>query len=439
MGTLRSNTTFVRLFLGRLFTNIGDSIYLIAAMWLVHELTASPVYTGIMGFLIQLPQGLQFLAGPLVDRWSLHSVQVRTQLFQCVGVLVVPLVAFLHQPSVWLLLAVTPVLAFTNQFLYPAQNAALPKIVDEDNLVRANSLFSSAYRGANFVFNALSGVFIALIGAIPLFVLDSGVFAMALLLFLGVTVPSEPNDEPERTESTTDVQAVDDAEVDTEPPEDHESEGAGYVEELISGINYIRGSVVVAVVVGMMLSNVGMGAAFAVLPAFADSLGGAETYGLLSSAFAGGSLVGALASNLIDDRPYGVVCIVGFCTAGLSLFAALAVPGPIATSALFFTMFVPIGATNVMFFAMVQSAIADDYLGRAVSLVGSLNSAMMPFGSLFGGAVAGIVGVTTVFGGLATMLVSLGVVFFLHPELRSLPPIAESDEASLGLAKKQAS
>lgn len=40
MGTLKNNN-FLFLFLGRIVTNIGDSIYYVAAMWFVFSLGGS--------------------------------------------------------------------------------------------------------------------------------------------------------------------------------------------------------------------------------------------------------------------------------------------------------------------------------------------------------------------------------------------------------------
>ncbi|WP_330632173.1 hypothetical protein [Halocatena halophila] len=49
MGSLTQNRTYLRLLCGRIVTNAGDSIYAIASMWLVYELSGSSVYTGIAG------------------------------------------------------------------------------------------------------------------------------------------------------------------------------------------------------------------------------------------------------------------------------------------------------------------------------------------------------------------------------------------------------
>src|SRR6056297_1438031 len=435
MSSLRRNTSFVRLFLGRLATNAGDSLYFIGAMWLVYHLTGSSLYTGIAGFLVQLPTSAQFLFGPLVDRWELRRVLVSTQVLQGVFVLAVPLAAATGHLSVWVVLVVMPVLSLVNQFVYPAQTAVLPRIVADENLVRANSLFSTAYQGADVVFNAAGGAIIAVVGATTLFVVDSVTFAVAALLFVGLTVPAvnaddaaadaeadadAPADDAAATdaETTADESASDDATAADAETEDAGTDGAaaaatagdgqveadaadaprdpddagdaddGYLADLREGIDYLRGSVVLSMVLGAMVSNVGGGAMMAVLPAFADTLSGPETYGLLMAATAGGNLVGAAAASLVEDTPYGPFSIVGFTFSSVALVTVPSAPGPLSTAVLIAVSLVPIGAFNVMFASMLQSSVDEALLGRVSAVVSSLTAVMVPVGNLIGGAVA---------------------------------------------------
>jgi hypothetical protein len=135
MRSLLRNRNFARLFAGRPVTNVGDSVYYIAAMWLVYALTGDPLYSGVAGFPTVGPAALQFLFGPLA--------------------------AALDALSALPVLAVMPTLALLNQLVYPAQTAALPRIVDDDELVSANSAFSLAYQGTETVFNAVGGALVA--------------------------------------------------------------------------------------------------------------------------------------------------------------------------------------------------------------------------------------------------------------------------------------
>lgn len=416
MGNLRSNVDFVRLFLGRLVTNAGDSIYGIAAIWLVHELTASPFFTGLAGFLSYGPQALQFMVGPLVDRWDLRKVLVGSQLAQAGGVLIVPIVAATGHLSVWVVLLVMPVLTFLNQFVYPAQNATIPRIVDEEQLVQANSLISFAYQGVGIVFNAASGVLVALTGAVFLYVIDSVTFVIAVVLFVGLSIPKSAasGDDP-----------VDD------------SDEAGYVSKFYEGINYMRGSALIAMLIGSAISNFAYGVMIAVLPSFAASFSGAEAFGILTSAMASGTLIGAILASRIEDHPFGYLQIIGALAAAACWFMALTVPGLPVTTAFFCLAFIPSGALNVLSSSMMQSAVDDTLLGRVMSTRSSLSTAMLPAGSLLGGIVAGTNDARTVMFGLAITWFFLAGYFFLRPRLRNLPSVHDVDERVLELGTRQ--
>ncbi len=75
-------------------TNAGDSLYTVAVLWLVFDLSGSTVLTGIANSLLLLPWLLQILAGPVVDRLPLKPLLV--------GSLVAS--AFERVPYGWLLL-----------------------------------------------------------------------------------------------------------------------------------------------------------------------------------------------------------------------------------------------------------------------------------------------------------------------------------------------
>jgi hypothetical protein len=308
-GDLLRNVTFVRLFVGRVATDAGDSFYYIGSMWLVWELTGSPFYTGVAGAAVQIPNALRFLAGPLVDRWRLRRILLGTQLANAVGVSLIPIAAAMEWLSVWLVLVLVPISNFINNFVYPAQDAALPRIVGDDLLTRANSLFSTTRKTVDLLANAVAGALIVAVGAVGLFVVDAVTFLVAALLFAGVSVrpviddaddAEDAGNDGERGNSDgcrddgTGVTADTDAAANGVPEDD-------YLAELRAGFNYVRGSALLAVVLAAMVSNVATMAANAVLPAFADSLAGPAAYGLLVAAIGAGSLLGTAGAFLVEE------------------------------------------------------------------------------------------------------------------------------------------
>jgi hypothetical protein len=154
---LLKNRNFAALFFGRMVTNIGDSLYYVAAMWLVFELGGSAFYTGLAGFLTLLPGTLQFLTGPIVDKLQIQKLLVWTQVLQAFLVLLIPAAYYAGVLSVAFILVIMPIIAAIEQFAYPGQSALLPRIIRKDQLVKGNSLFSFAYQGVDLAFNAIAG------------------------------------------------------------------------------------------------------------------------------------------------------------------------------------------------------------------------------------------------------------------------------------------
>jgi MFS family permease len=210
----------------------------------------------------------------------------------------------------------------------------------------------------------------------------------------------------------------------------------GYITELRDGVNYIRGSALPAMLFGIMVYNFAAVALTAMLPAFADALAGPAVYGLLVAATGAGSLVGAGGAFLVEEYPIGWVAMIANVVTGLLLCAAVAVSGVWATGVLLCMAIIPTGAFNVLFFSMVQSVVNDAFLGRVSSLMRTVLSLMAPGGALVGGAIAGVIGSATALYGAGGIIAVIGCYYLLHPQLRSLPSVAEADEAALGLVRR---
>lgn len=411
MRSLFRNTTFRRLFAGRLVTNAGDSLYYIAAMWLVYDLSGSAFYTGLAGALILLPQALQFLAGPLVDRWSLRRTLVGTQLVQGALLLIVPLAAATGWLTVTVVLVVIPVAAMINQLVYPAQSAALPRILEKDELVDANSAFSVAYGGVDLVFTALGGVLIALVGAVSLYLIDSVTFAAAALVFAGVRVPVA-----ERADTEPATSAVDD-----------------YFHTLKEGIQFIRATVLVPLLGTFVLANIAAYATIAVLPVFAGARGGSGTYGTLLAGVSAGILLGALAAPRLKSVPMHLLGAIGYGLGGVAWLIAIQVQWLPLTTALICLALIPIGVMDTIIMAMIQSVVPERLVGRVTAVMISATGAAKPVGSVLGGVAAETIGIDIVMAALSIGLFSMTVFWIAHPVLRHVPAVEEIDPAKYGL------
>ncbi|KAA0760827.1 MFS transporter [Bacillus sp. SH5-2] len=394
------NRNFLLLFLGRIFTNIGDSLYYVAAMWLVYKLSGNPFYSGLAGFLTLLPSALQFLTGPFVDRWQIKNTLVITQVLQCILILIIPITHYFDLLTVQLLLIIMPIVAFIEQFAYPAQSKALPLLLHKTQLLKGNSLFSFAYQGIDLICTTLSGILVALFGAITLYVIDSFTFAITALLFFSLKMPKQ-------TEANTSLSTKQ------------------YFSDLKEGFSIVFRSLMGVFLIGSVVANFSIGMTMAILPSFADSLGGVKSYGFFLAAISAGSLIGALFSSWVGKHNVGRVSIIGFATGAIFWFLSTVVPFQWLSIFLFGLAWVPIGATNILFATISQIVIPNQYIGRINSVMRSMGTIAMPFGSLIGGYTANVFSSQLIFALASIGILFISLVWLLHPKLRSLPKADE--------------
>ncbi|WP_254538067.1 MFS transporter [Halomarina litorea] len=408
--SLWRNRDFRRFFAGQFVTNAGDSLYTVAILWLVFDLSGSTVLTGLANALLLLPWLLQVLAGPVVDRLPLRPVLVGSQVVQGVVVLVLPLAAATGRLSVGVLLAVVPILTLATLVMAPMQATLVPRIVDDTRLSRANSALATVTLGLDMVFDALGGAFIAVFGAATLLLVDAATFALAGLLFVGIAVPPSG--------------AADDALAETD-----ESVLESYVGDLRAGVDVLRGSVFVELVLLTAVVNLATGVTLAILPAFGDGLGGPAVYGLLLGALGVGRLVGSLVAPALEGVGYGRLLLVGHSLAACCWFGAVYAPSTALTVVLFGLVWVPAGASGVLTATLNQTVFPADLLGRVSTTKGTASGATLPLGSLVGGLVARTLGTTTTMALAAFGFGFTGLYVLLRPRLRKLPAVARADPA----------
>ena len=452
------NPDFRKLFLGRIITNIGDSFYFVGAMWLVYSLTGDPLYTGVAGFVTMAPQVFQFAAGPLVDKWSIRRTLVGTQLIQAAVVSLIPIAHSMGLLTVELVLVVMPVLSALNQLVYPAQVTALPRILDDEELVAANSAFATAYQGFEMVANGIGGVLIGLFGAVTLFALDAVTFGIAALIFASVSIPpakaaamgtteskseslpskSKPHDSGS---NSPDTNATDRgmAENEDEPmvgdggtkiEDDSASEESSYLTRLREGLGFVQGTFLMWLVAGSAVVNITYGMVLAAMPVYADTLelpaamaavGAAGVYGVLMASLAAGTLVGALSASQFSEMRIGMSMVVAYPVAALLWTGALVVNWLPLTAFLLALSFVPNAIVAVQISAVLQSVPPEHLVGRVSSIFGSASASMIPVGALLGGVVAGQFGPQVAMAAMAVGSFGFGLYVLLNANLRRLP------------------
>ncbi|WP_100487748.1 MFS transporter [Sporolactobacillus pectinivorans] len=415
MNGLLHNKNFSLLFSARLIANIGDSMYYVAAMWLVYRLGGSAFYSGLAGFLTLFPRAFQFTVGPILDRYSIQKLLITTQFLQAAILSLIPIASLSGRLSVTLILVVMPIVSFLSQFSFPAENALIPHILKKEQRVRANSAMALAYQGTESVFNAVGGVLVALVGAISIYTADIITFLIAVILFSMLSLPSA-SQSVHRTSVHQQIRI--------------------YFSDLKEGFHIVFHSVIGRMIISGQVTNFSLGALTASLPSYANFLGGSWIYGLMLAGMAVGSLVGALCAGFFEKIAVGKMLtfgyLIGFC---LWISAALT-PNSLMRILLFSASLIPLGCNNVINATVMQNLVPKDLLARVMSVVASIATCMMPLGALAGGTFSALFGPSAIFTFSSFGFLFYSVYVALTPVLRNMPAASKVKPRDYGFSAR---
>lgn len=187
---VKKNRDFRFLWLGQVVSLLGDWFNLIASASLITLLTQSGLAVGGL-FVVRMlaPFLISPLAGVVTDRYDRRRLLILTDLTRAVTVLGF---LFVRRPEdVWILYALTAVQLGISGVFFPARNAILPDIVEEEELGTANAISSATWSVMLAVGAALGGLVAGGWGLYPAFVIDSLTFLLSAVLIAQVAYRPE--------------------------------------------------------------------------------------------------------------------------------------------------------------------------------------------------------------------------------------------------------
>ncbi len=184
-GRLVRNRRYFPLWLAQLISNLGDTLHYIAlVVWVYQRTGSSLVVAGTVFFEIVPVILLAPVAGIVIDRLPRKTILVGADLLRAALVFML-----LSTTELWQIYALVTLLAATGTFFNPAVNATLPTLLDEKDLLAANSVAWSTGRFVQIVGSALAAGVIGLVGAEAAFVFNASTFLGSALLLLLLPVP----------------------------------------------------------------------------------------------------------------------------------------------------------------------------------------------------------------------------------------------------------
>jgi MFS family permease len=265
---------------GQIVSLTGTWMQTIAQDWLVLELSGnSGTALGLVTALQFTPMLLLMLyAGVLADRLDKRKVLIVTQ--SAMGLLALGMGSLVVSGYVqlWHVFLFAALLGVAQAFDNPTRQAFVSEMVGPDRLSNAVALNSATFNGARLIGPAVGGLVIAAVGVGPAFLINAATYIAVISAYLSMRTGDLARS------------AV------AERPRGGVMEGLRYVRS--------RPDLMLVVALVFVVGTMGMNFNLTLpLLAKAEFGVGAASFGLLSAAFAGGALVGALVGTRRRGRP----------------------------------------------------------------------------------------------------------------------------------------
>ena len=189
ISLLRRNGDFRALFFAQIVSFAGDWFATVAMLGLVIDRTGSDIAAAAVFVVQTLPAFLLSpLAGPAADRFDRRTLMIGVSLLQAAaaGLFLVAL----HGPVAFAFLAQGTISAL-GAFFVPASQAALPNLVEADDLKLATVMLSSTWGAMLAIGAAVGGLFTLAFGRDASFVADGASFLLAAALIFSIRRPTQ--------------------------------------------------------------------------------------------------------------------------------------------------------------------------------------------------------------------------------------------------------
>ena len=382
---------FWKYWLGQTISQLGSSFTGFALPLLVYQLTGSAVNLAVTTAAYFLPYLLFGLViGAWVDRVDRKRMMISVDLGRALVIATIPVLAYSDSLSVWWIYVGEFITATLTIAFDSGQFAAVPHLVETDDLVTANGRLQASFAAATVAGPLLAGLMLAVVDLETVFIVDSASFlvsAISLALIRTSFNPEQPR------------------------------EAAHILRDVHEGLRYVLGHPVLRNISLMMaLINFVVATTWAQLVLFGKSeLDLSDTQvGILFAAGSAGIVVLGLAAGPIRKRlsfsvaALGALMIDGLLTVVFAFndafVAALLLWAAISGLGLFFN----INTTSVR-----QQIVPDEMLGRVVSIAGVLAWSAIPLGALVGGWVIKATGdVVAVYAAIGVLVFAIAAAFW---------------------------
>jgi MFS family permease len=330
--------------IGGTISLLGDQFYLVALPWLVLQQTGSAVAMGAIMMTGAIPRALLMLMGGAVsDRMSARKVMMATATARTLLVTVIGVLVWLRILRTWELYALAAAFGVADAFAVPAQTAYMPSLLKREQLVAASSVSQSTGQLTTILGPVPAGFVIQTLGVAWAFFVD----AISFLFIIGALwkLPDPPKSQTARKAMWHSI-----------------AEGIAYVGKDVP----LRSLMLLATIMNFCIAGpVSIGLAYLTKTRF----GSPAAYGIVISAVAAGSLLGALLAGVWKIRRRGVMILLVSAVLGLCLGSIGLMDRVWSTAGVLLVMGAGAGIVNVHIGAWAMQRIDGAVRGRVASVL----------------------------------------------------------------------
>jgi MFS family permease len=350
--------------LGSVTEHLGEWMELAALLWLVNELTHSPLMLTIVGSCRFIPMIIfPVFGGMVVDMVDRRRMLIVALLGSALLSIILALLVKTGTVTVWHLVMISLLTGVATSLNHPARLAMVPNLVEKEHLLNAISLDSVSVQASRFLATPVAGYLIDRFGVVPVF----GARAAGALLAIGWLWLVKVKLQPPAFANRAPWQNV------------------------IDGLKYVRRdalllSLVPLYLIPMLTNNTSSN----FLPIFAHDILkiGVKGYGFLQAAPGLGALASLIAlAALPFYRVKGSLLFISSGILGMALVLLSVSTWPLLSLFLLVITGAMITSFMTINTALIQSHVSDAMRGRVISLR-EIASGLGPTGSLIFGAIA---------------------------------------------------
>lgn len=393
-----------RLLIGRIATNIADSLFYITILWYFKIIFHSPMILSLVFIADSTIDMCAFIFGPLIDRVYIKNLLK----YVTVGQIFLSIVAsILFHFKNWktltlVLLLLTYILStIGSTLIYPAEEKILPSIVNKNKLTKVNSLFQVTYRILDLFLDALATVIVTYFSFNKAMVISAFVFTIALGFYAKLYLPRNL----------------------IVSEKDHDYFTGKYLQDLLKGWYVLKNEGrILLLIIPLAVTNLFYGIASVGMPYFSSQYltKSAISYGGLELFSSIGGLLGSLIVSKIDTLKPNLEQLIVICLglAGISVVLEALVANYIPWLILIFALSSAfwISIMNINFEVLIQESFSPRILGRIETINSSIINCMITIGSFLGGLIVQHfgAGIAILLQGLAEVLTAIFYLIYLR-------------------------